>query len=713
MARVLQFLCGLDIKSANKLSVIIYEHSKSLDLQVRHQRELQSMVLNGYVEAIFDNKNAGDICLKLSYFDFTTLNINKHKHTDLKEILLINKSNVRTLRLNPDALRCLELSDFEEILHLSETCIERMYIYANDRTHLKTLTTSTYFEFMSTSYNLDLSSCQNLKKLHIDGPLNVLPNAFQGLSMLKCARLKCKCNFLNVSTCQNLNELYVGEHVTLLQNALIGLMNLKMLTVKSVCDTKITLDLSTCRGLEQLIIEGDVILLPNALCELVELKSIKLWCECVGLDVSSCHNLEEMVIFNGVTLASNVILELLKLIRVTIKGRCDTLDLSLCAHLEDVVIDGEVMLLPNALKGLRQLKRISLRCLCSDLDLTQCDNLECIDLGENVTVLPNTLANVKTMARFTLSNNGHKSADILKWWPVHMGGISLPPNLNNVVLRRLNFPPMWLKCLLGTLSKSDHPSQYTFDMCSITTNVESREQTSEGVTHLDYMTIKRSTSNIRLHIGSDCVQLYEALQDTIIESLTIQCVNSFNVLAETLINIIGLKELRINFQTFGDFDIPTSVVYVFLIFSSLSSSSLFNLLNSLSLHNPGVKCKVLFEMTEPKDKYEVVRTKLDSLECIRVERFETLTHIIDCLEMAWNYTDDEDKIDVDDADSEFCCFDTKGIEDEDSDQNEESVASDTDDNDYTCALGADNKSSHQYLLMHLCINSRNCVLPPT
>ncbi|XP_052231331.1 uncharacterized protein LOC127844848 isoform X2 [Dreissena polymorpha] len=167
ISQIFRFLCGLNIKVAEKLSFVMNTTCSSLS---HLGRTTQNIILAGYKEAISNNYSATDIRLFLFYFNFyyidhTYSNYTETDAKDLARILLANKSNVKFLSLNSSVteIRKYELQD---IITLSAHCLECLELDGDYGV-------------------LDLSACYNLEVIILRGHVSFPTDSLYTLRKLK------------------------------------------------------------------------------------------------------------------------------------------------------------------------------------------------------------------------------------------------------------------------------------------------------------------------------------------------------------------------------------------------------------------------------------------------------------------------------------------------------------------------------------------------
>ncbi|KAH3798101.1 uncharacterized protein LOC127839297 [Dreissena polymorpha] len=247
--------------------------------------------------------------------------------------------------------------------------------------------------------SLDLSACNNLRKIVLCTRVKLLPNAIRGLPRLETIRLQCICDGIDLSGCNSLRTIELGQYLTLLPDGVSCLHKLEEITLHCRCNG---LDLSSCNNLRNVVLGERVKLLPNAIRGLPRLETIRLRCICDGLDLSACNSLRNIELGENVTLLPSALRDLHRLDTIKLRCICDGLDLSACNIIKNIELGKHVTLLPNAIRGLSYLESINLECTCNGLGMSACNSLRKIELGKHVTLLPHQLCSLPKLAEINL-----------------------------------------------------------------------------------------------------------------------------------------------------------------------------------------------------------------------------------------------------------------------------------------------------------------------
>ncbi|XP_052285450.1 uncharacterized protein LOC127881542 isoform X12 [Dreissena polymorpha] len=254
IAQVFTFLCGFNILAANKLSALMNQVN-----DVRHGVDhdvFQRVILSGYREAVA-NKNT-PIDLHLSHFDF-----GRDNAEDLINIFALNAPRARSLHVTRviNSIVIIRSQDASTYLCQGPTPVSLAACdYADPSTRAK----QKEVRLSASCLEIDLSACQNLEQLELEGDITVLPNALAGLKKLKYLTMDmgCKCEALDMSHCEHIESIELGKEVTLLPHSIIHYKNLTRIEIYSAYKE---LDLSMFENLYSITIGKRVQVLPKQL----------------------------------------------------------------------------------------------------------------------------------------------------------------------------------------------------------------------------------------------------------------------------------------------------------------------------------------------------------------------------------------------------------------------------------------------------------------
>ncbi|KAH3690785.1 hypothetical protein DPMN_191986 [Dreissena polymorpha] len=197
---------------------------------------------------------------------------------------------------------------------------------------------------------------------------------------------------------------------------------------------------------------------------------------------------------------------------------------------------------------------------------------------------------------------------------------TFPVSLQFLILEKGSCSSDWLYGLLIHLSTLGH-SVRLFLLEFLVSNTQSPSEIDSKLPTLRCADL----SSVKLEVMKDCPGLYESLPTMNITSLNMTQIDHADMLSQILPRLIHLEQLRICLHNYYmDMRMPKSIKYVFVIFKTLSPSSLRHFVQNMLTTNHTVNCKLLFRVEEKEDEYTKIKEEYCEQELLEVQLFEVV-----------------------------------------------------------------------------------------
>ncbi|XP_052222411.1 uncharacterized protein LOC127838614 isoform X1 [Dreissena polymorpha] len=194
---------------------------------------------------------------------------------------------------------------------------------------------------------------------------------------------------------------------------------------------------------------------------------------------------------------------------------------------------------------------------------------------------------------------------------------TLPSTLQLIILQEGSCSSDWLYSLMLKLSTLNHAVRVFLDEYVVLQRREAIGKYPEPLMR------GADLSSVKLEVLKDCPGLYETLPTMHITSLNITKIEHIDLLSQTLPRLSHLQQLRICLNKYDmEMKLPECIKYVFIIYKTLSPSSLQQYVNNLSTIKHSVQCKLLFRVEENDDEYMRIKQDFCELKSVNVQHFE-------------------------------------------------------------------------------------------
>ncbi|XP_052220035.1 uncharacterized protein LOC127837163 [Dreissena polymorpha] len=194
---------------------------------------------------------------------------------------------------------------------------------------------------------------------------------------------------------------------------------------------------------------------------------------------------------------------------------------------------------------------------------------------------------------------------------------TLPSTLQLIILQEGSCSSDWLYSLMLKLSTLNHAVRVYLAKYIVLQRREAIGKYPEPLMR------GADLSSVKLEVLKDCPGLYETLPTMHITSLNMTKIEHTDLLSQTLPLLTHLQQLRICLNKYDmEMKLPECVKYVFIIYKTLSPSSLQQYVNNLSTIKHSVQCKLLIRMEENDDEYTRIKQNFCELKSVNVEQFE-------------------------------------------------------------------------------------------
>ncbi|KAH3860701.1 hypothetical protein DPMN_023619 [Dreissena polymorpha] len=596
--------CRFHVKSDYEMKYILEE----FDNRTVYQCLKQLVIIAGYTEAKANRHE--DIHLNITDFLFSD-NLNGNETTALKDLLLTNKSNVRTLIIDNNALH---ENDVLNVLASSAGLIETFCSIGNpefckalENTNVQTLALTKVVQ--SSHLFRTLHTLARLEYLFLDNCNIIDLTGFTRPPLLKTIRLKnCKCFPDGLrSLLINLSKQDRTVKCELLQCFVISNKDLKLMypqmtmhtsvdSVKSFDMSNIQLKISkdslglyeTLRDTSLRTLNVDEVIHASLLSEtipsltkLAELRIVSF--DFDRFDFQFPPSLKFVKFQNGMISSDWLFGTLVRLSKLGHSVRCLIFN---CAvkSLEGTQLREKDMKPDYNLYDVSniklELKRTSLE-LYEALDNTNIRFLKCIDVYHVSRLLETSLSLTRLECLHFVATNFGTSE------------FRMPPSLRLAEFQRCSFSSEWLLKMLCNLASVDHTVHCILDSCAVQ-SLRDQEQT---VSSLDVINLRSNDlfcdmSNIKLEIRKDCIGVFETLSGINIRMLMLKQVTNFSCVDQALPTLTKLEKLYIVGGTLASFDLqPHPSVKLFKFIRASCPSTWFRrFLVRLSTMQHLVKC---------------------------------------------------------------------------------------------------------------------------
>ncbi|KAH3695871.1 hypothetical protein DPMN_083329 [Dreissena polymorpha] len=108
-------------------------------------------------------------------------------------------------------------------------------------------------------------------------------------------------------------------------------------------------------------------------------------------------------------------------------------------------------------------------------------------------------------------------------------------------------------------------------------------------------------------------------------SLNMTKIEHADLLSQTLPLLTHLQHLRVCLKKYDmEMKLPECIKYVFIIYTTLSPSSLHHFVQNMSSTKHSVQCKLLFRVEENNDEYTRLKQNCCKLKSVDVQQFEVV-----------------------------------------------------------------------------------------
>ncbi|KAH3811308.1 hypothetical protein DPMN_139718 [Dreissena polymorpha] len=201
-----------------------------------------------------------------------------------------------------------------------------------------------------------------------------------------------------------------------------------------------------------------------------------------------------------------------------------------------------------------------------------------------------------------------------------------------------------LRSLVIKLSNLKRSVRFYLRECVVLANEKSNQCYSDSsVYQCGYL------SQVKFEIMKDSLGLYKTLPALSITSLNITKIEHADRLSRTLPLLTHLEQLRICLNDNIEINLPGSINYVYMIFKSISSSYLRQVVQNLLSLGRRIKCTFLFRFDAEEVNCEDIKQEFDGFHTIEVQTFDVVEKRFaaenECdvsLSATADYTDDDD-----------------------------------------------------------------------
>ncbi|KAH3796404.1 hypothetical protein DPMN_149972 [Dreissena polymorpha] len=194
---------------------------------------------------------------------------------------------------------------------------------------------------------------------------------------------------------------------------------------------------------------------------------------------------------------------------------------------------------------------------------------------------------------------------------------TLPATLQLIILQEGSCSSDWLYSLMLKLSTLNHAVRVYLNEYVVLQRREAIEKDPEPLMR------GADLSSVKLEVFKDCPGLYETLPTMHITSLNITKIEHTDLLSQTLPLLNHLQQLRVCLKNYDmEMKLPECIKYVFIIYTTLSPSSLQHFVQNLCTTKHSVQCKLLFRVEENEDEYTRIKQDFCELKSVNVQQFE-------------------------------------------------------------------------------------------
>ncbi|XP_052251970.1 uncharacterized protein LOC127858753 isoform X2 [Dreissena polymorpha] len=265
-------------------------------------------------------------------------------------------------------------------------------------------------------------------------------------------------------------------------------------------------------------------------------------------------------------------------------------------------------------------------------ELLSCDLSHVKLYVENDSRIPFELVRGTNIDSLLLTSNDYASLDLvtqssltmlkeIRFKGIHMTRFhhKLPSTLQFMILCDGYCSPDWLKSLMIHLSTLDHTVRLYLYEYALVSSGESNAMV------LEPPILKcEDLSNVKLELMKDSPGLYETLPTINITSLNMTQIEHPNILSQTLPLLTHLQQLRMCLKQYTVMQLPGSIKYVFIIYTTFSPSSLQHFVQDMYTAQHNVQCKLLFRVEGNEDDYTRIKHEVCKLESVEMQKFEVV-----------------------------------------------------------------------------------------